>query len=206
MFTGIITHITKIEAITLNKSHDVLLEVSLPSKQITRKLVMGCSIALNGICLTLIAQKKLAAKTLLSFQASEETCSKTNLRNWKKGDEVNLEFALRMGDELGGHMVLGHVDDCAKITEIRKIKGSRCFVLSVQKKWEKFLMAKGSVVLDGVSLTVNEVFSDKKIVNFQVNIIPHTFENTGFKGYKIGDLVNLEIDVLARYAINSLKK
>ena len=199
MFTGIITHIAKIESLTTSKSYDTLLQVSLPTSQIKRKLAIGCSIALNGICLTLVAQKKSTQKTQLSFQASEETREKTNLKNWKIGDLLNTEFALRVGDELGGHMVLGHVDDCAKITEIKKIKGSHRFTFSAEKKWEKFLMPKGSAVIDGVSLTVNEVVSEGKKVNFQINVIPHTLENTGFKGYKIGDLVNLEIDVLARY-------
>lgn len=205
MFTGIITHIAKVETLTCSKSRDMLLAIVLPTKQVKRKLAIGCSVALNGICLTLVAQKKSAQKTQLFFQASEETRNKTNLRNWKIGDEINVEFSLRVGDELGGHLVLGHVDDCAKITEIKKINSSHSFVFSADTKWKKFLIAKGSVVLNGVSLTLNEIFSEQKKVFFSVNIIPHTLENTCFKHYRVGDLVNLEIDVLARYAINAVK-
>ena len=192
MFTGIITHLGKIEALKQSSKKDLLLKISVAGK-INRKLTIGCSIACNGICLTLIEQKK----SLLSFQASKETCDKTTLANWKIGEEINLEFALRAGDEFGGHMVLGHVDGTAKILAIQSIKDSKKFTFAVKKELMKFIAEKGSVTLNGVSLTVNEVEKN----SFSINLIPHTIANTAFKHEASGDLVNLEIDVIARYVL-----
>jgi riboflavin synthase len=112
-----------------------------------------------------------------------------------------LEFALKVGDELGGHMVLGHVDAVVKITAIKQIKNSHKFIFAAEKKLMKFIVEKGSVTLDGVSLTVNEVGQN----SFSVNIIPHTFVNTNFKNLKIADPVNLEIDVVARYLLSKIE-
>jgi riboflavin synthase len=192
MFTGIITHLGKISELKKNPKKDLLLKISVVGK-INRKLVIGCSIACNGICLTLIEQKK----SLLSFQASKETCEKTTLENWKIGEEINLEFALRAGDELGGHMVLGHVDGTAKILAIQPIKDSKKFTFSTKKELIKFIAEKGSVTLNGASLTVNEV----KKNSFSVNLIPHTIANTAFKDSAVNDFINLEIDVIARYVL-----
>ncbi len=192
MFTGIITHLGKISELKKNPKKDLLLKISVVGK-INRKLAIGCSIACNGICLTLIEQKK----SLLSFQASNETCEKTTLENWKIGEEINLEFALRAGDELGGHMVLGHVDGTAKILAIQPIKDSKKFTFSTKKELMKFIAEKGSVTLNGASLTVNEV----KKNSFSVNLIPHTIANTAFKDAAVNDFINLEIDVIARYVL-----
>ncbi len=192
MFTGIITHLGKISELKKNPKKDLLLKISVVGK-INRKLAIGCSIACNGICLTLIEQKK----SLLSFQASRETCEKTTLENWKIGEEINLEFALRAGDELGGHMVLGHVDGTAKILAIQPIKDSKKFTFSTKKELMKFIAEKGSVTLNGASLTVNEVEKN----SFSVNLIPHTIANTAFKDAAVNDFINLEIDVIARYVL-----
>jgi riboflavin synthase len=192
MFTGIITHLGKISELKKNPKKDLLLKISVVGK-INRKLVIGCSIACNGICLTLIEQKK----SLLSFQASKETCEKTTLENWKIGEEINLEFALRAGDELGGHMVLGHVDGTAKILAIQPIKDSKKFTFSTKKELMKFIAEKGSVTINGASLTVNEVEKN----SFSVNLIPHTIANTAFKDAAVNDFINLEIDVIARYVL-----
>lgn len=192
MFTGIITHLGKISELKKNPKKDLLLKISVVGK-INRKLVIGCSIACNGICLTLIEQKK----SLLSFQASKETCEKTTLENWKIGEEINLEFALRAGDELGGHMVLGHVDGTAKILAIQPIKDSKKFTFSTKKELMKFIAEKGSVTINGASLTVNEVEKN----SFSVNLIPHTIANTAFKDSAVNDFINLEIDVIARYVL-----
>lgn len=192
MFTGIITHLGKISELKKNPKKDLLLKISVVGK-INRKLVIGCSIACNGICLTLIEQKK----SLLSFQASRETCEKTTLENWKIGEEINLEFALRAGDELGGHMVLGHVDGTAKILAIQPIKDSKKFTFSTKKELMKFIAEKGSVTLNGASLTVNKVEKN----SFSVNLIPHTIANTAFKNAAVNDFINLEIDVIARYVL-----
>jgi riboflavin synthase len=192
MFTGIITHLGKVSELKKNPKKDLLLKISVVGK-INRKLVIGCSIACNGICLTLIEQKK----SLLSFQASRETCEKTTLENWKIGEEINLEFALRAGDELGGHMVLGHVDGTAKILTIQPIKDSKKFTFSTKKELMKFIAEKGSVTLNGASLTVNKVEKN----SFSVNLIPHTIANTAFKNAAVNDFINLEIDVIARYVL-----
>jgi len=192
MFTGIITHLGKVSELKKNPKKDLLLKISVVEK-INRKLVIGCSIACNGICLTLIEQKK----SLLSFQASRETCEKTTLENWKIGEEINLEFALRAGDELGGHMVLGHVDGAAKILAIQQIKDSKKFTFSTKKELMKFIAEKGSVTLNGASLTVNKVEKN----SFSVNLIPHTIANTAFKNAAVNDFINLEIDVIARYVL-----
>jgi riboflavin synthase len=194
MFTGIITNIAKVENLTYQKKGDLLLEISL-DKKINRKLEIGCSIACNGICLTLISKKIILKKNIFTFAASDETCKKTNLENLKTGDLINLEFALRVGDELGGHMVLGHIDDIVKIKSITKIKDSHKFIFSAKKDLMKFIASKGSITLNGVSLTVNDVANN----NFSVNIIKHTLDNTAFKRAEVGDVINAEIDAIARY-------
>jgi riboflavin synthase len=201
MFTGIITHLGKISAVKNNAQKDLLLEVFLLKKSIARKLEMGCSIAINGVCLTLISKKNIGENVALSFQASKETCTKTTLEKFKINEIVNIEFALRVGDELGGHMVLGHVDEIAKIAAVKKIKDSWRFDFAASKKIMRFIAKKGSVVLNGVSLTVNEVEGN----SFSVNIIPHTFLHTNFHNLKTGDFVNLEIDTIARYLANLQK-
>jgi riboflavin synthase len=200
MFTGIITHIGTVESLKFNEKKDLLLKISADQSKIERKLEIGCSIACNGVCLTLIEKKTAAKKIIFSFEASVETCNKTTLGNWIKGQFVNLEFAMRMGDEFGGHMVLGHVDSTAKIKEIQSIKNSHKFTFDAPKNLMKFIVEKGSVTLNGVSLTVNEANSS----SFSVNLIPHTIANTTFNQNKVGDLVNLEIDTIARYIKSKL--
>jgi len=194
MFTGIITNLGIVETLKTNSKKDLLLTVAT-GKILKRKLEIGCSIACNGICLTLISKKKLGTKNIFSFQASNETLQKTTLKNWQVGDLINLEFALRMGDELGGHLVAGHVDGCAKISGIEAVKESHKFTFTPQKDLMKFVAPKGSITINGTSLTINEVTKD----SFSVNLIPHTIENTSFKNIKAGDLVNIEVDLLARY-------
>ncbi len=201
MFTGIITNLAIVESITHNKKNDLLLTVSAAKNKIKRELKIGCSIACNGICLTLISKKTIGQKIIFSFQASNETCQKTTLKNWQVNDAINLEFALCVGDELGGHMVLGHVDAVAKITAIKKIKDSHKITFAAPKNLMKFISPKGSVTLNGVSLTVNKVQQNF----FDINVIWHTLQNTTFKNAAVKDLVNLEIDVIARYVKSGLK-
>ncbi len=200
MFTGIITNLGLVESLSSNKKSDLLIKISTENK-LDKKLKIGCSISCNGICLTLIKKEISGKKIIFSFQASEETCKKTNLKNWKIGELVNLEFAMQIGDEFGGHMVLGHIDDCVKIISIKKIKDSFKFTLENKENLRQFISSKCSVALNGVSLTVNEV----KNSSFSVNIIPHTFKNTSFKDYKAQDLVNIEIDLVARYLKNLIQ-
>ena len=194
MFSGIITHIAVVDQIKFSTKKDCLLVIDVQSK-ITRKLEIGCSVACDGICLTLIKQQK----NKLFFQASKETCLKTTLKNWRVGTKINIEFALKIGDEIGGHLVSGHVDGCAKLKDKKLVKDSVEMIFELKKSSQdlaKFIATKGSICLNGISLTVNK--SDKK--SFSVNLIPHSLQNTNFGEIKIGDLVNVEIDLIARYA------
>ncbi len=205
MFTGIISDIGIIEEIRYSESNDVLLKISLPKDKITRKptaLKIGCSIACNGICLTLISKKTIADKIFFSFAASQETIDKTNISQWKLHDAINIEFALRAADELGGHLVLGHVDCVTKVLEITKIKDSHRILFAIPAGFKKFLSTKGSVCLNGVSLTINEV-QDKF---FAINLIEHSWNNTSFNKVRVGDTINLEVDMIARYLDRLLKK
>ena len=195
MFTGIVSHIGKVENISHPNDWELSISVQ-KSLQLEHsfnfdKLIIGASIACSGICLTL----KKISDNVLFFDVSDETASKTNFLNWKIGTIVNLEKSLKVGDELGGHFVYGHVDTTSKIKSIEKINGSYKILFYVQDQFMKYFSPKGSVSIDGVSLTVNEVFSD----TFSVNIIPHTWAYTSFLNFKIGTVVNIEIDILARY-------
>mgnify|MGYP003349560488 CR=1 FL=1 len=192
MFTGIISHLGKIENIT--HPNDWELSVKVENNKYSPDfdgLLIGASISCSGICLTL--KKKI--ETTLFFDVSDETVSKTNFNNWKIGDFINLEKSLKVGDEIGGHFVYGHVDTTAAIRSIEKINGSYKITLNINRDFLKYFASKGSVSIDGVSLTVNDV--DKNF--FTVNIIPYTWTHTSFKNYNIGTVVNIEIDILARY-------
>jgi riboflavin synthase len=195
MFTGIITHQGTIKNISFNDNKDILLIIEIEKKSITRKLKIGCSIACNGICLTLIAQKIVEKNIQLSFQASQETASKTTINHWKINQKINIEFAMKLNDEFGGHMVLGHVDDTTKIINISAIKESWRFDFATPCELKKFISPKGSITINGTSLTINNIEKDF----FSVNIISHTMKNTTFQFAKINDLVNLEVDTIARY-------
>ena len=143
MFTGIITHIGIVEEIKFSATKDCLLAISIKQK-ISRKLDIGCSIACDGICLTLI--KKV--KNKFYFQASKETCSKTTLQKWFIGKKINIEFALRVGDEFGGHIVSGHIDGCAKLKALKPIKDSVTMTFELEKKSTnlmKYIVEKGSI-------------------------------------------------------------
>ena len=201
MFTGIITHQAKIKKIDFLANKDTLLTIEIPKKQIKRKLKIGCSIACNGVCLTLISQKVLSNNLQLSFQASQETLNKTTLANWQAQQKINIEFSMRLNDEFGGHLVSGHVDCTTKIIAIEKIKDSWQFDLAMPKNFEKFISPKGSITINGTSLTINKINNNY----FSINIIKHTMQNTIFQYAKIGDSVNLEIDLIARYLFQILK-
>ena len=160
---------------------------------------IGASIACSGICLTVVARDAHSFKV----EASSETMSVTTLGNWQKGDNINLERALRMGDELGGHIVSGHVDGLAEVLSITPDGDSHIVRLSVPADLAMFVAPKGSVTLDGVSLTVNDVTAD----SFTINVIAHTWNVTQFGMLTVGQKMNMEIDMLARYVarLNSLK-
>jgi len=161
----------------------------------------GASICCDGVCLT---AKDVAADpqgARFSVDVSNETRSKTTLESWQPGRKINLERSLRAGDELGGHIVSGHVDGVAKIISITPDGDSRRFVLEVPEHLSRYIAPKGSIAMDGTSLTVNEVSGDR----FGVNLIPHTLTVTAWGAKRPGDLVNIEVDVFARYVARLLE-
>jgi riboflavin synthase len=187
MFTGIITAIGRVEAIT--DKGDRLLRISCDWDCAT--IDIGASIACSGICLTVIDRQD----HWFEVAASAETMTMTTLGDWQQGDGVNLERALCLGDELGGHIVSGHVDGLAVITSITPVGDSHVVWLEAPQSLAKFVAPKGSVALDGVSLTVNTVKGNA----FSLNIIEHSWGVTGWGQAVVGKKMNMEIDTLARY-------
>ena len=198
MFSGIVSALGKVKNIDKNKIWTVDISIeknnldNFVSKENTIKL--GSSILCSGICLTV---KKVFNKTL-TFDVSSETALKTNFLHWDKNSYINLERSLRVGDEMGGHFVSGHVDDVIEIKNITNVDKSKKIQLSMNNKIRKYIVSKGSVTLNGVSLTVNDV--EKKY--FEVNVIPFTWENTNFSFLNKGSFINIEVDLLARYLLN----
>jgi riboflavin synthase len=191
MFTGIITDIGSIAKVT--QSGDTRFDVLTAYD--TDTIDMGASIAHSGVCLTVIDKGKGAEGDWFAVEASKETLDVTSAANWQAGTKLNLERALKMGDELGGHIVSGHVDGLAEITAITPEGDSQRYTFKTSAALMPFIAPKGSVTLDGTSLTVNEVEG----LTFGVNLIPHTQDVTTWGLSKVGDIINLEIDVLARY-------
>ncbi len=187
MFTGIITDIGRVDQVEPAGDTKFVIASSYDSASI----VIGASICCSGVCLTVIDK----APGWFSVTASAETLDCTNLADWAVGSSINLERALKVGDELGGHIVSGHVDGVVEISGVVADGDSLRFRFSLPDDLAPYIAPKGSVCLNGVSLTVNEVNED----GFGINIIPHTQEMTTFGAAKAGDRVNLEIDVLARY-------
>ena len=187
MFTGIITDIGSIEA--LEQAGD--LRARIKTGYDTASIDLGASIASDGVCLTVVD----LGPGWYEVQISAETVSKTNLSEWAVGSRVNLERALRVGDELGGHIVSGHVDGVADVISVADEGDSTRVVLRAPSDLSRFIAPKGSVALNGTSLTVNEVEGTE----FGINFIPHTKEVTTWGDVAVGDKVNLEIDTLARY-------
>lgn len=187
MFTGIITDIGTVAA--LEQAGD--LRARITTAYDTSRIDMGASIASDGVCLTVVA----LGPDWYEVQVSAETVSKTNLGDWTVGRRVNLERALRVGDELGGHIVSGHVDGLAQVVDLRIEGDSTRIRLRAPDHLAGFIAPKGSVALNGTSLTVNEVEG----AEFGINLIPHTKQVTTWGDTKLGDRINLEIDTLARY-------
>lgn len=187
MFTGIITDIGIIQAL----EHRGDLRARIGCGYDTNGIDMGASIASDGVCLTVVG----LGPDWYEVDISAETVDKTNLAGWEVGKRVNLERALRVGDELGGHIVSGHVDGVAKVTSVEDEGDSTRVQLRAPVELARFIAPKGSVALNGTSLTVNEVDGDV----FGINFIPHTKEVTTWGDVAVGDPVNLEIDTLARY-------
>ena len=191
MFNGIVKNQGIIEEIDTKNNF-------LKIKSDLKKLYLGESIMCSGICLT-VSQKK---KNTFCVNISPETIKRTNLKNKKKGDVINLEKSLSMGQDISGHLVFGHVDGLVTLEKIKKVADSRLLTFKTTKKLQKFITEKCSVALDGISLTVNDVLNDI----FTVNIIPFTWNNTSLKNVEKGSKLNIEIDMLARYVFKALGK
>lgn len=187
MFTGIITDIGTIS--TIERKDDMTARITTGYD--TSSIDLGASIASNGVCLTVTA----LGPDWYDVFISGETLDKTNLGDWTVGQRVNLERALKVGDELGGHIVSGHVDGVAVVTDVHSDGDSTRISFEAPSALARFIAPKGSVALNGTSLTVNEVDGD----TFGVNLITHTKEVTTWGDVKVGDRINLEIDTLARY-------
>ena len=195
MFTGIITDLGDIASITPTAQGQLhRLRIACRYDQTT--IADGASIACNGVCLTVVASGVDQGRTWFDVDAAAETLRMTTARGWGKGTRLNLERALKIGDELGGHIVAGHVDGIATIVARDDLPDMAKFELRAPRDLAKFIAAKGSVTLDGVSLTVNTAVDDV----FSVLIIPHTLQVTTLRDWRAGSEVNLEIDLMARYA------
>jgi len=188
MFTGIVTDVGRVRRITSTaRDHRYEIETAFD----TATIDLGASISHAGCCLT-VTEK---GPGWFAVEVSGETLSKTTLGAWAEGTRVNLERAAKLGDELGGHIVSGHVDGLGTVVSITPVGGSHRMVIEAPAPLHRYIAAKGSITVDGVSLTVNTVEGR----TFGLNIIPHTWEHTTLGGLQVGNSVNLEIDMLARY-------
>ena len=188
MFTGIVTNIGRVRSVRQTE-RDRRYEIETAWD--TAGIDLGASISHAGCCLT-VTEK---GPGWFAVEVSGETLSRTTLGDWREGDPVNLERAARLGDELGGHIVSGHVDGLGRVVSVTPEGGSHRIDIEAPAPLHRYIAAKGSITVDGVSLTVNAVEGQV----FGLNIIPHTWEATTLGGLKAGDVVNLEIDMLARY-------
>ncbi|NUY39890.1 riboflavin synthase [Wolbachia endosymbiont of Litomosoides brasiliensis] len=188
MFKGIITNIGTIINTTICSNSDQIFHIKAQNLFSTHK---GDSIACSGVCLTVVD----IINDVFTIQISQETIKVSNLSAWKVGKKINLEKAMRLSDKIDGHLVQGHVDEIVRILTINQNFGSYEIKLLCPQELIKFIAKKGSVTLDGVSLTVNSVMSRE----FTVNIIPYTWQNTTFQYNKVNDHLNLEVDIISRY-------
>lgn len=194
MFTGIVTDLGRVRAVL--PGGDTGFEID--THYDTSTIAVGASIACSGVCLTAIELGKGSFRA----QASTETLARSTLGHWRVGTPVNLERSLKLGDELGGHLVAGHVDGVGRLVSLREEGDSVCLVFEAPAALAPGIASKGSVAVDGVSLTVNEVTGAR----FGVNIIPHTRAVTSLGSLKVGDPVNLELDLIARYVARLMGK
>ena len=186
MFTGIVEKIGKVSRVT-EKNTSQVIGIRIDNFN----SALGDSICINGVCLTV----EDIDDNVYTFSISPETYNLSNFKNIKMNDDVNIEKSLTINKLLSGHIVQGHVDTCSEITELKKIDNSWYVKIKIDSTYMKYIIQKGSITIDGVSLTINEVYNDE----FSVMVIPHTYSNTIFKNYKIGSILNTEIDILAKY-------
>lgn len=196
MFTGIVTAVGTIRE--ARQGGDLRAVIACPFDP--AGIAMGASIACSGVCLTVVDKGGVAGDAWFAVDISAESVSRTVPGRWEQGRHLNLEPALKLGDELGGHIVTGHVDGVGTVASGTPVGDSHRFVIAASKDLAPYLAPKGSITVDGVSLTVNEVSDEADgTCRFTLNIIPHTAEVTTIGHLREGDAVNLEIDVLARY-------
>ena len=195
MFTGIVIDVGTIKSVKKGKKE---IEMTIYTEKIV-SIKEGMSISCAGICLTVVNYENYENGYLFSVYISNETLSKTTLANYEVEDQINLEKSLALGDEMDGHIVQGHVDGVAEIIKIKQDGESSRFTFRVTSDLIKFIAPKGSVAVDGTSLTVNNVDGDK----FDVNLIPYTLDHTTWKNNRKGDRVNIEVDILSRYVLNN---
>ena len=192
MFTGIIKN--KAEFVSLKKDKSKYFLILSTVQKFTNKDI-GSSISINGICLTLIRAKLIKNKCQIMFYLSPETLRLSNLRFLKKNENVNIEKSLRFGDEISGHFVQGHVDDCSSISKIKIKRGSWYINVKYKQKFKKYIIKKGSIAINGVSLTIVSVSKN----HFQLVIIPHSLKLTNLINLKKNDKVNVEFDIILKY-------
>jgi riboflavin synthase len=199
MFTGIVTDIGEVQSVSARTQSLSRFEIACGYDPAS--IALGASICCSGICLTVVEVEAKRAGCVFGVDAAAETLRLTNADRWRVGTRLNLERALKVGDELGGHIVSGHVDGLAEVRSRENLTDQARFVLRAPHALARFLATKGSVALDGVSLTVNDVSGD----DFSVHIIPHTLSVTTLGTTRVGDMLNLEVDVMARYAARLLQ-
>ncbi len=194
MFTGIVSDVGEVRSVKprANNLHRITIACDYPRAD----LIEGASIACAGVCMTVVGTGEEDGRTWFAVDAADETLRVTTVGRWRHGGRVNLERSLKMGDELGGHLVAGHVDGLATVNAREDMTDMARIIFRAPPALARFIAPKGSVALDGVSLTVNAVEDD----TFSVLIIPHTLQVTTFGALRKGDDVNLEIDTMARYA------
>ena len=197
MFSGIVEQVGKVIKLEDHGDYHLIIRSSFLKK----KLKIGSSVCCNGVCLTVHNMKQNKNNLDLSFDVSKETMDCTNFKDLKVGSEVNLEKSLRVGDEISGHFVFGHVDTVSKLKSISKVGKSYILKFSLPRVIKKLVTRKGSIAINGISLTVNKTAKE----DFFVNIVDYTWNHTSLKQIAIGDIVNIEVDMLARYVTNSKK-
>jgi riboflavin synthase len=196
MFTGIIEEVGTVKQVKGLSSG--ARKISIGCREVIDDLKIGDSLSVNGVCLTIVERNK----EQVAVEAVEETVKKTMIGNLRSGSPVNLERSVRLNDRLGGHLVQGHVDATGKVVSIEKLPMSRMYRFKIPRLLMKYIIPVGSVSINGISLTVAEKMKD----SFKVAIIPHTFENTTFKYLRAGDVVNVEIDMIAKYVESITKR
>ena len=195
MFTGIVREVGRVREIAEAGDRRVVIGCARPADEIE----LGASISCSGVCLTVVDKGTDAEGDWFAVTVSGETAARTTLGGWAVGSPINLEPALRLGDELGGHIVSGHVDGVAEVVSVTPEGDSHRIEVAAPAGFGRYLAPKGSVALDGISLTVNEVADEGGATRFGVNIIPHTWTATTLAGAAAGTTLNFEVDLLARY-------